>query len=160
MEGNFGCSRSAAGADDGERGSTAMAPLFPGPAGGDDAAMTRAQSRITRLLAGQFGLRCRRAPRLPACCSKHGDAATHWPCWPNTPRRIRNRQSVWGLRIAQLLAQSGDVDGACGGIDQLAAALSRTPDLVYQRATILRNRWLHLAEAVNTFEGALKSRPG
>jgi Tfp pilus assembly protein PilF len=63
-----------------------------------------------------------------------------------------------GIATAQLLAQSGDVDGALNGIDMLLQRYPDHPDLVYQRATILETGG-RTKEALNTFEGALKSRP-
>ena len=155
-EGNFDAAEARLGPLMGERGSTAMALYFLGQLAerrGDDA---RAVQNYRLLADSSIALSARTsAARL---LLKHGDRTNALALMAEYSAQNPEAAIEVGIATAQLLAQSGDVDGALQGIDQLLQRYPEHPDLVYQRATILETGG-RTKEALNTFEGALKSRP-
>jgi tetratricopeptide (TPR) repeat protein len=155
-EGNFAAAEARLGPMMGERGSTAMALYFLGQLAerrGDDA---RAVQNYRLLADSSVALSARTsAARL---LLKHGDRRNALALLAEYAAQNPEAAIEVGIATAQLLAQSGDVDGALQGIDMLLERYPDHPDLVYQRATILETGG-RTKEALNTFEGALKSRP-
>jgi tetratricopeptide (TPR) repeat protein len=155
-EGNFDAAEARLGPMMGERGTTAMALYFLGQLAerrGDDA---RAVQNYRLLADSSVALSARTsAARL---LLKHGDRANALGLLAEYA--VQNPESAIevGIATAQLLAQAGDVDAALQGIDMLLQRYPDHPDLIYQRATILETGG-RTKEALNTFEGALKSRP-
>jgi tetratricopeptide (TPR) repeat protein len=155
-EGNFDAAEARLGPMMGERGSTAMALYFLGQLAerrGDDA---RAVQNYRLLADSSVALAARTsAARL---LLKHGDRRSALALLAEYAAQNPESAIETGIATAQLLAQSGDVDAALQGVDDLLQRYPEHPDLVYQRATILETGG-RTREALNTFEGALKSRP-
>lgn len=155
-EGNYEAAEARLSPLTGERGSTAMAIYFLGQLAerrGDDA---RAVQNYRLLADSSVALSARTsAARL---LLKHGDRKSALALLDDYAAQNPQSTIEVGAARAQLLAQVGDVDGALEGLDTLLERYPDHPDLVYQRATVLETGG-RTREAVNTFEGALKSRP-
>ncbi len=140
----------------GEKGSTAMAILFMAQLAerrGDD---ERAIQSYRLLADSSLALAARSA--AARIMLKRGDQKSAMALLDDFAAQNPDSTIEVGAARAQLLAQSGDVDGALKGLDALRDQYPDYPDLEYQRATVLETGG-RTAAAVAQFERALKLRP-
>ena len=140
----------------GERGATALAILVMAQLAeqkGDDA---RAMQSYQLLADTSLALTARRsAARL---LLKHGDKKNALMLLDDYAAQNPEARVETGASRAQLLAQSGDLQGALEGLDELQQAYPDHPDLEYQRATVLETGG-RTRDAIAAFERAQKQRP-
>jgi len=140
----------------GERGTTALAILVMAQLSeqkGDDA---RAMQSYQLLADSSLALTARRA--AARLLMKHGDKKNALMLLDDYAAQNPEARVETGASRAQLLAQSGDLQGALQGLDELQQAYPDHPDLEYQRATVLETGG-RTRDAIAAFERAQKERP-
>lgn len=156
QEGDFAAAEARLAPLMGERGATALAILVMAQLSeqkGDDA---RAMQSYRLLADSSLALTARRgAARL---LLKHGDKKNALALLDDYAAQNPEARVETGATRAFLLAQSGDVEGALQGLDQLQQAYPDHPELEYQRATVLEAGG-RTREAIAAFEKAQKARP-
>jgi tetratricopeptide (TPR) repeat protein len=140
----------------GERGNTALAILYLAQLAerrGDDA---RAIQSYRLLGDSSLGLTARAA--AARLLLKRGDSKNALALLDEYAEQNPDERLETGATRATLLAEAGQLPAALEGLDVLAEAYPRHPDLEYTRATVLETGG-RTRDAVSQFERALKSRP-